>query len=293
MRARARFQPDPLEAAQQRQRPRLPFYVGNIPAGSVAHEHLPGLRQYAPWLAVTDRAVTLDLPEHRRDEALHELHQRLRNEGVLEGWRDELFPLWDANSGSVLARIERCAARFWGSLTRGAHANGYVADEQGRPLQLWVARRSPHKSTDPNRLDNLVGGGIPYGQTPREALVREAWEEAGLQPQQVSAATVHGILELHRDIPQGCQWEWLYVFDLPLSAQVQPQNQDGEVAEFFTVGADEALDLALSGEMTEDAALVSVDFALRHHWVPDHLRRDISARLARLVRTPACTPLRA
>ena len=79
-----------------------------------------------------------------------------------------------------LALIERAAARFWGTLTFGAHANGYVADAQGRPTHLWIARRSTHKATDPGKLDNLVGGGVPHGQTPFETLVREGFEEAGL-----------------------------------------------------------------------------------------------------------------
>lgn len=293
MSARARFRPDPLEAAQQRQRARLPFFVGDAPAGSVALDHLPWLQQHAPWLTVSAQAITLDLPAPQRDEALGELHQRLRHDGLLLGWRDEIFPIWDIRTGAVLARIERCAARFWGSLTRGAHCNGYVADDQGRPQRLWVARRSPHKSTDPNRLDNLVGGGVPHGQTPHEALVREAWEEAGLRPEQVATVQSHGIVELHRDIPEGCQWEWLYVYDLPLSAQVVPQNQDGEVAEFFSVDANGLLEVALSGEMTVDAAVVSLDFAWRHQWVPPHLHDDIGQRLARLLRTPNCTPLRA
>ena len=75
--------------------------------------------------------------------------------------------------------MERAAARFWGSLTLGAHCNGWVAGPGGRAAMLWIGRRAPHKATDPGRLDNLVGGGVPDGQSPDEALWREGWEEAG------------------------------------------------------------------------------------------------------------------
>ena len=291
--ARTSSQFDPLEAAQRRHQDRVPWWVNHSQVGSVARAHLPWLREYAPWLVCTDEAVILRLPEPERSEALNAVHRQLRDHGLLVGWRDEIFPLWDAHTGAVLAHIERSAARFWGSLTRGAHCNGYVANAQGRPERLWVARRSPHKSTDPLCLDNLVGGGVPLGQTPREALVREAWEEAGLLPEQLSAATAHGILEMHRDVSEGRQWEWLYTFDLPLSPQVHPRNQDGEVMEFTCVGPTQLLEMIYSAEMTVDAAVVSLDFAHRHGWVPEHLRAEISTQLAQLLRTPACTPLRA
>ena len=83
--------------------------------------------------------------------------------------------MWDEH-GVSHATIERAAARFWGTLTLGAHCNGYVADAHGRPTHLWVARRSLSKPTDPGMLDNLIGGGVPLGQSPLEALQREAFE---------------------------------------------------------------------------------------------------------------------
>lgn len=84
------------------------------------------------------------------------------------------------DDGRLLATFERAAARFWGTLTFGAHCNGYLADAHGRPTHLWIARRSFTKPTDPGLLDNLVGGGVPHGQSPFDCVRREGWEEAGL-----------------------------------------------------------------------------------------------------------------
>ena len=112
----------------------------------------------------------------------------MRAEGLIVAWRDEAFPLFTVQGDPVGVAIERAATRFWGSLTLGAHCNGYVADEHGKPAFLWIAQRSFSKATDPGKLDNLVGGGVPAGQSPRDTVVREAWEEAGLTPPQLQAS---------------------------------------------------------------------------------------------------------
>jgi hypothetical protein len=85
------------------------------------------------------------------------MNDSLRAEGLIVAWRDEPFPLFSVRGEPVGVSIERAATRFWGSLTLGAHCNGYVADAAGRPEHLWIARRSSTKATDPGRLDNLVG----------------------------------------------------------------------------------------------------------------------------------------
>ncbi|MBL8324737.1 MAG: DUF4743 domain-containing protein [Rubrivivax sp.] len=252
-----------LSAAGARdEQARMPFVYAGRPVGSVARAHLALLRAQAPWLV--ERAGALH-GEAVGDAALAALHARLREAGAIVAWRDELFPLFDPATLEPLARIERAAARFWGTLTLGAHANGYVRGADGRPSHLWIARRSPLKATDPNLLDNLVGGGVPAGQTPREALVREGFEEAGLAPARMAAAVHAGALGLERDIREGFQQEWLYVFDLELPAGVEPRNQDGEVAEFHLLPVDEVADVVACTEaMTTDAALVTIDFLLRH-----------------------------
>jgi 8-oxo-dGTP pyrophosphatase MutT (NUDIX family) len=162
----------------------------------------------------------------------------------------------------------------------GAHANGYVADAHGRPSCLWIAQRALTKATDPGKFDNLIGGGVPDGQTPAQALVREGWEEAGLPPERLRDARAAGVLCLQRDIPEGLQHEWLHAWDLPLPAGLQPVNQDGEVAAFRCLPCDEALALAAGDAMTVDAALVTLDFALRHALLPAAQARALADALA-------------
>jgi len=255
-----------------------------IPAGSLAPEHVAVLLDLLPARPGPSAALgarmaaegmlVLEGEAESLDAGFVALHRHLQREGLILGWREELFPLWPLDQPTVtcvhggsarpLARIERAAARFWGSLTLGAHCNGWVADAQGRPTHLWIARRSRHKATDPGRLDNLVGGGVPDGQTPAQTLRREGWEEAGLTPQRMTAARAGRSLLLMHDLPEGLQRECLYGYDLLLGPDERPANQDGEVESFTCLSVAEALEAAATGEMTVDAALVTLDFALRH-----------------------------
>ena len=143
-----------------------------------------------------------------------------------------------------MARTERAAARFWGTLTTGAHANGFVADAHARPTHLWIAQRSPHKSTDPGLHDNLIGGGVAEGQSPLEAHVRKGWEEASLGPSQMACAMAGRVIRVCRDTPEGLRMEDLHSFDLRLPARTTPQNQDGEVARFELLPTAQTLALA-------------------------------------------------
>jgi 8-oxo-dGTP pyrophosphatase MutT (NUDIX family) len=246
---------------------RVPFAVSlegsMIDAGSVAWPHMRALRRWPHWVQVNDERVALVAPAAERADALAEMNHALRADGLIVAWRDEPFPLFYIQGRALGVSMERAATRFWGTLTLGAHCNGYVADAHGRPARIWIARRAPTKATDPNRLDNLIGGGVPAGQSPLDTVIREGWEEAGLLPEQMHGLQRGRVLRLLRDIPEGLQREWIHVYDLALPAGVVPRNQDGEVAELALRDLGHALALAGSGEMTVDAALVTLDFALR------------------------------
>lgn len=247
---------------------RLPFFVQDgaaaVHAGSVARQHLGALARWPEALRVHDAAVTLTVAPAERTPFFDQANAYLRAAGLITAWRDETYPLPALDDGRLLATLERAASRFWGTLTRGAHCNGYVADAQGRPSHLWIARRSYDKPTDPGLLDNLVGGGVPHGQSPVECVVREGWEEAGLAPAQMTGLQAGRRLRLARPIAEGFQLEALSVFDLALPPGLVPANQDGEVHSITRMPVPAALARAAAGDMTVDAALVTLDFALRH-----------------------------
>ena len=258
---------------------RTPFVVEGRAVGSVDRAHLQALAAWPQWVRVGSAEVELIADD--REAALATINASLHRAGLVRAWRDETFALSDPETGQRLAGMERAACRFWGTLTLGAHANGYVANAQGRPSHLWIARRSLSKATDPGLLDNLIGGGVADGQTPLEALVREAWEEAGLSPAQIESARPGPVLRLHRDVAEGLQLEDLHTFDVALPPGLQPVNQDGEVAGFECLPVQQALAEAAGSGMTVDAALVTLDFALRHRLLEPAISDLLSQLLPR------------
>jgi 8-oxo-dGTP pyrophosphatase MutT (NUDIX family) len=263
--------------------PRVALHIGRAAGvravGSVSRAHLPALRAWPRWFEERGDALVLSAAPHETDRALAEVNLALREQGLVRAWRDEPFPLLDPLSGEALATMERAACRFWGTLTLGAHATGFVRDARGAIAALWIAQRSPNKATDPGLFDNLIGGGVAAGQTPGQALVREGFEEAGLAPGEIGTPACASVLRLHRDIPEGLQHEWLHGFDIELPAGRVPHNRDGEVAAFRLLPVCEAAALAAGDTMTVDAALVTIDFLLRHGLLDDTAAADCVRRL--------------
>ena len=270
------------EATRHDAAARVPFRIDGQAVGSVARSNLPALAAHPSLVWATEAGVDLLVPAPERDDAFEHLNRWLREAGLIVAWRDEPYPVVALPGLAVLARFERAASRFWGTLTFGAHATGYVADGEGRPTALWIAQRSLTKPTDPGMFDNLIGGGVPDGQTPLQTLVREGWEEAGLLPPQLEAAEPGRVIRLLRDIPEGLQHEWLHAYDLALPEGTAPANQDSEVAGFRLLPVPDALALAASVAMTVDAALVTLDFALRHGLLPPAQRAELAAAAAPL-----------
>ena len=85
--------------------------------------------------------------------------------------------------------IERAFSVLLGVVTYGVHINGYVPPENSSngKLKFWVPRRSATKPTYPGKLDNTVAGGLgyPYGLT--ETVIKECFEEAGLEEEFVKS----------------------------------------------------------------------------------------------------------
>jgi 8-oxo-dGTP pyrophosphatase MutT (NUDIX family) len=250
--------------------------------GSVARRHLAALARWPDALRIDARGVTLRCAAAERVDFFSHANRRLHADGLIRGWRDETYGVPALDNGALLATFERAASRFWGSTTCGAHCNGYVADDDGRPSQLWIARRADTKPTDPGLLDNLVGGGVPHGQGPAACVRREGWEEAGLTPAQMAGLRPGRRLRVARDVPEGFQLEEVSAYDLALPAGLVPQNQDGEVQSITLVPMAEALAHAAAGEMTVDASLVTLDFALRHRLLPALEATMLAARAAQL-----------
>jgi len=243
----------------------LPFLIGAERYGWIRLEHAGLLARWPEVFELAGGSVrlapALDSLESRT-AALDRVCQSLAQSDHIRGWRDERYTIRRSFTEPPLALIERAAARFFGTLTFGVHANGIVMGEDGA-TRLWIARRSAAKFIDPGMFDNVVGGGIGWGYGVGETLLKECWEESGIPAELAARATPGRSFHLLAEIPEGVQWEQIFVYDLPLPASFRPSSQDGEVSEHRLVGIDEVLGLIANAQMTIDASLVTLDWLLR------------------------------
>jgi 8-oxo-dGTP pyrophosphatase MutT (NUDIX family) len=241
---------------------------------------LAGFRHvFAAGQGTLDVVAALDTADARNAAFAH-VALALAAEGRLTKWRNERYAIAPAFGAPPLALLERAAARYFGIHTYAAHLNGLVERDAG--TTMWIARRSPAKAIDPGMLDNLVGGGIAAGMGVDATIVKEAWEEAGIEAPLARRARAVGAVHVCRAQPDGLQRETIFVYDLDLPADFVPRGEDGEVVEHRCVALAEAARLVANADgddvVTADASLVIVDCLLRHGMVapdaPEYLALD-------------------
>jgi 8-oxo-dGTP pyrophosphatase MutT (NUDIX family) len=236
----------------------VPFLCAGARVGWLRKAHAQRLKDWPEIFKRDARGVrvagSLDSPASRSKAVANVLHA-LHQDGTITGWRNECYAVVTAFDAPPLFHIERAAARFFGTTTYAAHANGYCGS--GADCEMWLARRAATKPIDPGMLDNLVGGGMTAGVPPLQTIVREAWEEAGIPEPLARNAIASGTIELLREVPEGVQSEVIFAFDLELPPDFRPHNEDGEVAEFHRLSIPQVNEiLCQGGQITLDASLV-------------------------------------
>jgi 8-oxo-dGTP pyrophosphatase MutT (NUDIX family) len=230
-----------------------------------------------PRVVLSSRFSTVD----ERSAALGRVIGALAADGRIPGWRNETYAIRNAFDAPPLAYIERAASRFFGTMTYAVHLNGIVEYEAGAP-QLWIARRSETKATDPGMLDNVVAGGIGWGFSIETTIIKECWEEAGI-PEQIAALAVPGrAVHVLQSLPEGTQAEQIFIYDLLLPEDFVPHNQDGEVGEHRLARIEEVARWIEEAAMTVDASLATLDCLLRRRWIDE----DVCAGIDELFRPP-------
>lgn len=264
-----------LLAGARRPPPRdwLPLCLGEQAIGRVAPPRVAPLLAVLPDCSVQGRRLVWsaqDLETEQRSQQIQRAAERLRELGLIGGWRDEAYrceavvpdPLRE--QGAELFRLERAAFRFFGLRSRAVHINGF--DAQGA---LWCGRRALSKATDPGRLDNLAAGGLPAGEALAACAIRELGEEAGLPAALAQGIVAAGAVRCTRVEAEGLHDEVLHIYNLALPAGFQPHNQDGEVAEFLHLPPAGLMARLQAGEFTEDAAAVIAAALLGRAESPD------------------------
>ena len=256
-----------------------PFFIGDERVGWIRRTDVDALRRWPDVFGIDETSVRLNASladVNTRSAALGAVIGALYAEGRIPGWRDETYAIRNDFDAAPLAFIERAASRFFGTMTYAVHLNGIVK-YRDKPPQLWIARRSETKATDPGMLDNIVAGGIGWGFELMPTLVKECWEEAGMSAALAQTAERGRTFHVLQSLPEGTQAEQIFVYDVSLPPDFAPRNQDGEVGEHRLARIEEVARWIEEGKLTVDASLATLDCMLRHQWIDEDACEGIDA----------------
>ncbi|MGF1547162.1 MAG: DUF4743 domain-containing protein [Thiotrichales bacterium] len=243
----------------------LPFTVAQRTLGWVLPEFARALAEFPDVFEVTSTGVSLrdSLCDVRaRSEALAEVVEQLRARGVIHGRYDERYAISARWHAPAVFELERAAVSYFGLPAFGVHINGLVQTAHG--LEMWVARRALDRPNFPGMLDHLAAGGQPANLSLRENVAKECHEEAGIPASLAAEAVAVGSLRYCTAGEKGLKQDTIFMFDLLLSEDFTPVNQDGEVAAFERWPLTEvARVVATTRDFKPNCNLVIIDCLLR------------------------------
>jgi 8-oxo-dGTP pyrophosphatase MutT (NUDIX family) len=261
------------------------FIVADRHVGWVDPDFARVLGEFPAVFYLTDRTVHLHdrLGEvEARSAAVADVLAKLHERGHIPGWRGELYPVNRRFGDAPLLLMERAATPLFGLQTYGINVNGLVRD--GDTWKVWIARRAMTKHVDPGMLDLIVGGGVPYGISLADNLLKECAEEACIGPTLAEHARPVSLTTMAIEAAEGLRIGVQFAYDLELPADFQPRNDDGEVSEFQLWSLPQ-LEESLRGadDFMFDAALAKLDLLVRFGIVgpEDPAYLDLIAQLRR------------
>ena len=250
----------------------LPFLAGNRRLGLVRRDNAEVLRRFPEVFGVTADAVKLmaDGDPMTVSRTVAAVVDALVGERRLPRGHGEAFDVAVRWGEAAVFRVDRGAVPFFGTRAYGVHLNGYRRD--GDDFYLWIGRRASDKRIAPNKLDNLVAGGIGGGHGVVDTLIKEADEEASIPARLSRTATPAGAVSYRMENRLGIRDDVLFVYDLETPADFVPQCNDGEIAEFTLMPAAAVLERVRdTRDFKFNVNLVILDFAVRHGLLrPDH-----------------------
>ena len=245
------------------------FFVDGVLIGKVLPRFSRHIAKYSDVFAVNKGQITFS-PEitgyANRTIAMACVLKGMRADGLVPGWRDELYPVGTGFHSPAFFEMERAAVPLFGVRSYGVHMNGWL--KNNNRSYMWIARRSLTKPTGPGKLDQMVAGGQPAGMSLRDNLIKECEEEAGIPRALAVNARSVGIVSYQTTREEGLRNDVLFNFDLEVPLGFEPVNNDGEVAAFMLWEIREVIErLNDTEDFKFNSALVIIDFLIRHGFI--------------------------
>ncbi|KAI5966204.1 uncharacterized protein KGF55_000513 [Candida pseudojiufengensis] len=210
----------------------------------------------------------------KRNELFAEIANRWRKKPELDellnkGWRDELYIIYNPSTKPYML-IERAFSVLLGVVTYGVHINGYIPAElsSNGKIKMWIPKRSMTKPTYPGMLDNTVAGGLGYPYGLETTVIKECFEEAGLEEDFVkkNIKNVGVVSYMYLTSDKRVQPEVEYIYDLKFEEKdsnlIKPQ--DGEAEDYQLLEIDEIINNLKNKKFKPNCGLIIIDFLIRH-----------------------------
>ena len=243
----------------------VPLIAGNDRIGLLRRDNAGALQRFPDVFTVEDDKARLLASGNpfAVSQAVEGVVDALVAENRVPKWRNETFDVAPGWGAPPVFRLDRGAVPFFGTRAYGVHLNGYR--REGDELYLWVGRRAPDKRVAPDKLDNLVAGGIGNGHGVEETLLKEGEEEASIPRSLTTGAVPVGAVSYRMETSLGIRDDVLFVYDLEMPADFVPKNRDGEIVRFKLMPITTVLErVRTSKDFKFNVNLVILDFALRH-----------------------------
>lgn len=264
-----------------------PFYIEQTCLGWVPPSFVEALKNWPDIFQIEDTKIVLNSALNSYDErslVVAPIFRQLYEEGVIDTWVGEPYPVTLNYEEAAYMEVERSATLYLGLKTYGIHMNGLV--RKNSDVYVWVSVRSHDKPFSPGKLDQMVAGGQPVGISIMDNLIKEAAEEAAIPADITRQAEYCGRLSYRMDTKRGLEESTLYNFDLWLPEDFIPVNTDGEVDSFELIKLTELAELTEKTEKFKaNCNLVNIDLLLRQGLI-DKNHADYATIRAELYENP-------
>ncbi len=247
----------------------IPFYIETHQVGFIrpAFAHL--LLKYSDTFIFETKGILLN-PKIQgfkaRTQAFSELIQDFFERKYLANIYNEAYPIYARGIAEPLCCIDRFSASYFGIRAFGQHLNGIVKTAKG--VDLWIAKRAKGRVLFPDKLDNMVAGGLPYGITHQQNLIKEGFEEAGMSEDLCKKAHAVSVITYNAETEKGLRPDVLYCYDIILDDNFVPHCTDGEVQAFYRLPVEEVIDIVKNSEDFKlNCNLVIIDFLIRWGYI--------------------------
>ena len=243
----------------------LPFWIAGEQYGWVKNTFAENLKDYPDSFQINDDNIVFN-PEitsyDTRSNTIAPILAELHQQGVIDTWVGEFYPVNLQYGQQGVMEIERAAALYFGTQCYGVHINGLVKKHDG--IYVWVAERAKDKPFFPGQLDQIVAGGQPVGISLMDNVIKESQEEASIPHPIASQAQARGYLKYQMETSRGIEASTLFNYDCWLPESFVPENTDGEVDSFQLVSLQELAELTENtDDFKDNCNLTNIDLLIR------------------------------